>query len=104
MDLFSRRIIAHNLLSHLRLELVLGALLEALKIRQPEPRLIHHSDRGSQYKAQEYTQILENKSIMGSMSGKDNCYDNATMESCFGTIKHELQMKTYPNFHTAKKK
>lgn len=56
---------------------------------------IHHTDRGGQYAATEYRKILFRAGIKQSMSRAGNCYDNASMESCFGTIKTELEMTTY---------
>ena len=52
--------------------------------------LIHHSDRGSQYAATDYRKVLDGAAMIQSMSRKGNCWDNAPMESCFGTIKTEL--------------
>ena len=56
----------------------------------PQPGLIHHSDRGIQYCSHEYGKLLKHLGIKPSMSGKGNCYDNAPMESFFGTLKNEL--------------
>src|SRR5208283_46428 len=53
-------------------------------------RAIHHSDRGSQYAATDYRKVLDGAAMIQSMSRKGNCWDNAPMESCFGTIKTEL--------------
>jgi transposase InsO family protein len=62
----------------------------AIQRRRPEPGLIHHSDRGSQYAASAYQVILQATTIVPSMSRKGNCWDNAPMESFFGTLKAEL--------------
>jgi transposase InsO family protein len=70
--------------------LVLAALRMALETRQPEPGWLHHSDRGSQYASHDYRQVLTKYHIQASMSRKGNCYDNAPMESFFGTLKTEL--------------
>lgn len=104
MDLHSRRIIAHSFKKHMKTQLCLETLQKAIKIRQPRTlnkKLIHHSDRGSQYASHEYTKALEKQRIEGSMSAKACCYDNANMESFFGTLKHELQIESFPNFETA---
>ena len=69
--------------------LVEHAARMALAHRQPEPGLLHHSDRGSQYTATDYQQLLDQYGIVMSMSGKGDCYDNALMESFFGTLKTE---------------
>ena len=57
---------------------------------RPEPRLLHHSDRGSQYASGDYQKLLKAHGIVCSMSRKGNCWDNAAMESFFGTLKTEL--------------
>lgn len=56
----------------------------------PPAGLIHHSDRGSQYASHDYQQALKDNEMVASMSRKGNCYDNACMESFFGTLKREL--------------
>lgn len=103
MDRYSRRIIAWDLQDHMRESLVSAALRKAIALRQPKPGLIHHSDRGGQYAATEYRRILARAQTLQSMSRSKNCYDNAFMESCFGTIKTELEMKPYENEHLARK-
>ena len=62
----------------------------AIELRQPEPELLHHSDRGSQYAAVDYQALLNAHDINCSMSRKGNCWDNAPMESFFDTLKTEL--------------
>ena len=64
-------------------------------LRQPRPGSIHHTDRGGQYAGVEYRKMLARADISQSMSRADNCYDNAFMESCFGTLKTELEMEAY---------
>ena len=103
MDLFSRRIIGWNLQNHMRETLVLGTLQMAISVRRIQPGLILHSDRGGQYAGTRYRQRMSNAAILASMSRADNCYDNAFMESCFGTIKTELEMKAYKNELIARK-
>ena len=71
-------------------QLVIDALQMATTPRQPEPGLLHHSDRGSQYASADYQALLTQFQMVGSMSRKGNCYDNAPMESFFGTFKTEL--------------
>lgn len=70
--------------------LVIAALQMAIHRRQPPPGLRHHSDRGSQYASDDYQALLTYHQIQASMSRKGNCYDNAPMESFFGTLKTEL--------------
>ena len=101
MDLYSRRIVGWELAEHMAEPLVLAALREAITARQPEPGLLHHTDRGGQYAGGEYRQVLGRARMRQSMSRPDNCYDNAFMESCFGTIKTELEMEVYANLSAA---
>lgn len=90
MDLFSRRIVGYSMADHLRVELVGDALSMALLTRRPPPGLLHHSDRGVQYASDDYQQLLARHGIQCSMSRRGNCYDNAAMESFFGSFKSEL--------------
>lgn len=71
-------------------ELVARALAQAVAARRPAEGLIHHSDRGSQYRSREYQALLRGHGMRVSMSRKGNCYDNAPVESFFGTLKTEL--------------
>jgi putative transposase len=103
MDRFSRRIVGWDLQDHMRESLVLAALRAAIALRQPRPGLIHHTDRGGQYAGVQYRKMLARAEMAQSMSRADNCYDNAFMESCFGTLKTELEMEAYPNAHVARK-
>jgi putative transposase len=101
MDLFSRRVVGWELDEHMTEALVLAALRQAIGWRQPEPGLIHHTDRGGQYAGGDYRQVLGRARMTQSMSRPDNCYDNAFMESCFGTIKTELEMEVYADVRVA---
>ena len=83
--------------------LVIAALRRAIRERQPGTGLIHHTDRGGQYAGKRYREILRRANSPQSMSRADNCYDNAFMESCFGTIKMELEMTEYKSMQTALK-
>jgi transposase InsO family protein len=91
MDLDSRKIVGWATADHLRAQLPLTALQQALKSRRPRlGTLLHHSDRGSQYACADYRQVLKRHGIACSMSRAGNCYDNAAMESFFATVKTEL--------------
>ena len=90
MDLFSRRIVGWAMRPHLQAELALGALRMALGRRMPEPGLVHHSDRGVQYAAHVYQNVLHEHGIVCSMSRKADCWDNAVVESFFARLKTEL--------------
>jgi len=103
MDLCSRRIVGWDLQDHLRESLVFAALRAAIALRQPPPGLIHHTDRGGQYAGTQYRGLLARARMLQSMSRADDCYDNAFMESCFGTLKTELEMKPYRSREVARK-
>ena len=75
LDLYSRRIVGWATSDRLKKELALTALERAIVMREPPPGLIHHSDRGSQYCADDYQRRLKAHAIIPSMSGKGNCYD-----------------------------
>jgi putative transposase len=89
MDLFSRKVVGWEMSSQIDAELVERALRMALFQRQPRFGLLHHSDRGSQYASHQIRNILAANQIQVSMSGRGNCYDNAVMESFWGTLKNE---------------
>ncbi len=90
IDLYSRKVVGWSMQDHMRVDLTLEALAMALKVREPSEGLIHHSDRGSQYSAEDYQELLREHGIRPSMSRKANCYDNATQESFYKTLKAEL--------------
>jgi transposase InsO family protein len=90
LDLYSRRIVGWAMGDSLERHLVIAALQMAIKMRQPPPGLLHHSDRGSQYASDDYQALLTHYQMRCSMSRKGNCYDNAPTESFFGTLKTEL--------------
>jgi transposase InsO family protein len=89
-DLFSGEIVGYAMGERLTKNLVSQSLLRAVETKRPAKGLLHHSDRGSQYCAHEYRKILDQFAMKASMSRKGNCYDNAPMESFWGTLKQEL--------------
>jgi putative transposase len=89
LDVFSRRIVGWAMADHMREELVQEALQMALGRRQPVSGLLHHSDRGVQYAANNYQSMLKAAGITVSMSRKGNCWDNAVMERFWGSLKSE---------------
>ncbi len=90
LDLFSRRVVGYAMSERIDRALVLEALHTAL-LQRPEVRdLIHHSDRGSQYASHDYREALDAAGITCSMSRRADCWDNAVIESFFGTLKQEL--------------
>jgi putative transposase len=90
IDLCSRKVVGWAADDHLRAELPCAALRMALLQRRPAGPLLHHSDRGVQYACDEYQALLARHQIACSMSRRGNCYDNAVVESFFGTLKTEL--------------
>ena len=90
LDLYTRRIVGWAMSDRMTSDLTLAALQMALLQRQPDAGLIHHSDQGSQYTAQVYQALLKDHGIRASMNGAGSWYDNAPMESFFGTLKSEL--------------
>jgi putative transposase len=89
LDLFSCRIIGLAMSESMTADLVISALQQALIHRQPPSDVIHHSDRGCQYTSHNFQALLKKHRIIASMSGTGNCYDNATMESFYHTLKTE---------------
>jgi putative transposase len=89
LDAFSRRVIGWALDRNMEDELTLRALRMALSRRRLQPGLVHHSDRGSQYASNQYTELLQAHGIQISMSRKGNPWDNAACESFMKTLKYE---------------
>jgi transposase InsO family protein len=90
LDLCTRKIVGWAMRDHMRTELPLAALMMAIQRQRPQPGLIHHSDRGSQYASGDYQKALTTAGMTPSMSRKGNCWDNAPMESFFHSLKTEL--------------
>jgi putative transposase len=89
LDLYSRAVVGWSMSTNCDAELAENALNMAVVRRRPKAGLLHHSDRGCQYTSKAYRQRLEQAAMMVSMSRKGNCWDNAAMESFFGTVKDE---------------
>jgi len=90
LDLYSRRAIGWAMSARPDQQLTLDALAMAVRQRRVRPGLIHHSDQGAQYSCLAYQRQLVSLGMIPSMSRKGNCYDNAPMESFWGTLKNEL--------------
>lgn len=90
IDLCSRRIVGWSLAKHMRTELVLAALNQALAARPGSEQTIFHSDRGSQYGSTAFRRTLSDAGLRQSMSARANPYDNAWTESFIGTLKQEM--------------
>lgn len=89
-DLFNGEIVGYALGARITKDLVKQSLFRALAAKRPPRGLIHHSDRGRQYCNPSYRKLLDRLGMRASMSRKGNCYDNAPMESFWGTLKNEL--------------
>lgn len=89
-DLCSGRLVGYAMAERMTKNLVCESLLKAVTLKRPAKGLINHSDRGSQYCSSDYSALLKKYGMLPSMSGKGNCYDNAPMESFWGTLKQEL--------------
>ena len=90
LDLHTRRIVGWAMSERMKSDLTIGALEMALSQRRSKASLIHHSDQGSQYTDQAYRDLLMSHGVQASMNGVGTWYDNAPMESFFGTLKSEL--------------
>jgi transposase InsO family protein len=90
IDLCSRRIVGWSLADHMRSDLVVDAMTQALSARRGTHGLIFHSDRGSQYGSKAFRALLQRSAIRQSMSARANPYHNAWTESFMGTLKAEL--------------
>jgi transposase InsO family protein len=90
LDLFGRRIVGWAMSERITADLTTKALKMAIRQRLPSAGLIHHSDQGSQYTDGAYQTLLSDHGIQASMNGVGTWYDNAPMESFFGTLKSEL--------------
>lgn len=90
MDLYSRKIVGWSMANHLRAELAVDALAAAIAKNKPIFGALHHSDRGVQYASKDYQTLLNKNGLKCSMSAKGDCYDNAVVESFFGSLKTEL--------------
>jgi len=89
LDLYGRRIVGWAMSDRMTADLTISALKMAIRQRQPGSGLIHHSDQGSQYTDGTYQVLLKDHGIRASMNGVGTWYDNAPMESFFGTLKSE---------------
>ena len=97
LDLYSRRIVGWACSDNLDTTLCTRALQRALQQRRPSAGLLHHSDRGVQYTSLEYRTALAEAGLTRSMSRQGNCYDNATIESFWSTLKNECtDHQTFP--------
>jgi transposase InsO family protein len=103
MDAFSRRIVGWSMNRRPSSRMTEDALKMALARRNRQGQLIHHSDRGSQYTATKYQDLLRAHQMQPSMSGAGNCYDNAMVESFFATLKHECANRIFNSINEARR-
>jgi len=89
-DVFTCELVGYATGSRMTQDLTAQALWRAVRSKRPAPGLIHHSDRGTQYCADDYRKLVEQFGMQASMSRKGNCYDNAPMESFWGSLKNEM--------------
>jgi transposase InsO family protein len=89
-DVFTCELVGYAMDERMTQELTGQALFRAVQQKRPAAGLIHHSDRGTQYCAHDYRALVEQFGFRASMSRKGNCYDNAPMESFWGSLKTEL--------------
>ena len=89
-DLYSGEIVSYAMGERMTRQLVMQALFRAVSLRRPPPGLIQHTDRGAQYCSHEYRALVAQFGMQSSMSRRGNCYDNAPIESFWGTLKNEL--------------
>jgi putative transposase len=102
IDLCSRKVVGWSMSSRMKAQLVCDALKMAIWQRRPKAGLIHHSDRGSQYASKAFRRLLNAHGIQGSMSRKGDCWDNAVVESFFGSLKQErVHWRNYQTRHEA---
>jgi putative transposase len=95
-DLYSRRIVGWSMSDRIDSALVSSAFKMALQQRRPIPGLLFHSDRGVQYAADAYQELLRRSRTLCSMSRKGDCWDNACAENFFGKLKGEhIQDRVY---------
>jgi len=90
LDLVSRRVVGWSMQATMERSLVIDAITAAIKSRRPTNEVLFHSDRGSQYASEDFRELLKKHRIAPSMSRKAECWDNAVVESFFGTMKTEL--------------
>jgi putative transposase len=103
LDTYSRKVVGWSMANNLKTELVLDALNMAIYTRRPQPGLVHHSDRGSQYTSVEFGSRLKEAGLLSSMGSVADAYDNSMAESFVSTLKRELiHRHSWPSRQTAR--
>ena len=104
LDLFSRQVIGWSMRPRIDSELAVNALLMAVWRRQPKSEVIVHSDQGCQFSSYEWRDFLKAHNLIGSMSRRGNCHDNAVAESFFQLLKRErIKRRIYTDREEARK-
>jgi len=102
IDLCSRKVVGWSMSSRMKARLVCDAFKMAIWQRRPQAGLIHHSDRGAQYASHAFRRLLGANGVRGSMSRQGDCWDNAVVESFFGSLKQErVQWRNYQTRYEA---
>ena len=103
LDTYSRKIVGWSMANNLKTDLVLDALNMAIYTRRPQPGLVHHSDRGSQYTSVEFGSRLKEAGLLPSMGSVADAYDNSMAESFVSPLKRELiHRHSWPNRQSAR--
>jgi putative transposase len=104
IDIASRRVVGFAMADHLRTELVADALSNAVAARNPDPGVIFHSDRGSQYTSHDYARLADDCLVTLSVGRTGQCWDNALAESFFASLKGEcLNQQAWPTRAAARR-
>jgi len=93
MDLYSRRIVGWHIDKRMTTDLICKAMVKAVNTRQPDTKLVFHSDRGSQYTSERFRKLLQGYGLRSSMGDVGACWDNAVVERFFGSLKHDWILK-----------
>lgn len=100
-NVFTCELVGYAMGPRMTQNLTAQALWRAVRGKRPTAGLIHHSDRGTQYCADDYRKLVEQFGMLVSMSRKGNCYDNARMESFWGKMIHHQRYATRANAESA---
>ena len=104
LDLRSRRVVGFAMADHLRTDLIVDALSNAVAGRDPEPGVVFHSDRGCQYTSRQYAELADEHDVALSVGRTGQCWDNAVAESFFASLKGEcIDQQSWPTHTMARR-